>query len=199
MFSSNSLTRRRTAHLAIAALFTLAAAACSHRGPDDSARWPGWLSDKPLTAFTFLSVECPLSQNYTGQLNALNREYGEGVGFVGVFPLVDDDAERVQAFQDKYELGFVTRLDHGYELVDMLHPSVTPEVFLVDRNGKTIYSGKIDDWAVALGRTRSTATERYLEDAIRATQSDETVAIRRVEPVGCFLPEKPHGEDSRAQ
>lgn len=168
------------------------AAACRPADGDAGLRLEGWLSaDHALTAFVFLSVECPLSQNYTKQLGELDAAHPE-VRMVGVFPLADDDEPRVAGFRDKYAVAFDTRLDHAYELVDALQPAVTPEVFLVAADGEVVYSGKIDNWAVELGRTRKAATEHYLDDAIRAHLAGEETPLRRVEPVGCFLPDEPN-------
>lgn len=146
-----------------------------------------------LTAFVFLSTECPLSQNYTRQLDELRSAYdATALDMVGVFPLSDDDEARVRAFCEKYPVGFPTRLDHEYVLVDALHASVTPEVFLLDAQDTLIYSGKIDNWAVELGQTRRVATVHYLKDAIDAHLQDSPVPVDHIDPVGCLLPEDPY-------
>jgi len=150
-------------------------------------------SDRALTAFIFLSTECPLSQNYTKPLNELRSAYDLAtLDLVGVFPLSDDDDERVEAFCKKYPVQFSTRLDHGYELVYALRASVTPEVFLLGRDDELIYSGKIDNWAVELGKTRRVATAHYLKDAIDAHLQGRAPSVDHVDPVGCFLPEEPY-------
>lgn len=188
-----------TALLATAVLALGLTAACgsasSESAPSGVPRH--WLSDGRLTAFTFLSIECPLSQNYTKTLNELAKRYTD-VAFVGVFPLADDDEARVDGFREDFAVSFPTRLDHGYELVEALEPGVTPEVFLVDAAARVVYSGKIDNWAVELGRTRAgPATEHYLEDAIRAHGEGLEPPLSRVEPVGCFLPKEPY--DARSE
>lgn len=146
-----------------------------------------------LTAFVFLSTECPLSQNYTLPLNELRDQYPPAdLDLVGVFPLADDDAARVGGFRSTYGVRFATRLDHGYALVDALEASITPEVVLLDDRDRVIYRGKIDNWAVKLGTTRKAATEHYLRDAIEAHLAGRTPEVERVDPIGCFLPEEPY-------
>lgn len=149
--------------------------------------------ESQLTAFVFLSTECPLSENYTLPLNELRAKYTEReLDLVGVFPLGDDDRERVDTFCTRFQVQFSTRLDHDYALVKALQASVTPEVVLLDGRDRTVYRGKIDNWAVKLGTTRKAATVHYLRDAVAAALAGDVPATQRVDPVGCFMPEEPY-------
>ena len=64
---------------------------------------------------------------------------------------------------------------------------VTPEVFLTNPEGKTIYQGAIDNRAPELGQHRTVVTEHYLQDALNTFIRTGKVSIRTTKPVGCFI------------
>jgi len=144
----------------------------------------------PLTVYVFLATECPLSQNYTLPLNQLQQQYGEkGVVILGVFPA--DEERQIQDFVRKYQVKFRVMRDRKGKLTRQYHATVTPEAFLINARDQVIYSGKIDDWAIALGKKKAAPTEKYLEEAIQASLAGKTVLTQRTEPVGCLI-ELPH-------
>lgn len=142
----------------------------------------------PATVFVFLSPECPLSQSYTLTLNALHQAFrSRQVLFFAVIPGQDYPLSEVQAFEKQYALTCPVLLDEAYKLTKQLGASVTPEAVVVDRAGKEVYAGKIDNWAYALGRKRKVITERYVYDALTDHLQHKPVAVRKTEPVGCFI------------
>ena len=148
--------------------------------------------EKSLTAYVFLATECPLSQSYTLPLNQLHQRYAASkVTFTGVFPADDDRDQNIRDFVNRYRVAFAVRRDPHGRLTRQFGATVTPEVFLVDGAGRVIYAGKIDDWAISLGRKKPVATEKYLEEAIRAALEGRRIAVTRTEAVGCLI-EAPH-------
>ncbi|WPQ64546.1 redoxin family protein [Chitinophaga sancti] len=145
----------------------------------------------PMVAIVWLSPECPLCRNYTKPLNELSRKYANTVTVVGVFPGHWYTQKDYTAFQKKYKVFFPLLTDRKNKLGKHLHASVTPEVCLLNKKGKVLYQGAIDNWATGLGQTKtSTATEHYLEDAITNTIAGKTVYPTVTKPVGCFINDK---------
>lgn len=143
---------------------------------------------KGLRVIVFLGTECPLSINYTLTLNTLHDKYADQqVEFIGVFSFEDDDTEEIEAFVEKYQIKFEVKKDRLYAIADSLQAKITPVVFLISSTGEIIYSGKIDNWPIALGKKRTVITEHYLDDAIKNYLEGKPVPINRTEAVGCFI------------
>ncbi len=148
----------------------------------------------PPRAFvlSLLAPECPLSRNHVFTLNALRETFREdGVAFIGIFPRIDAGAEADAMELEEFRAGtgadFAFVGDIDLEWTRRLGGTVTPEVFLLDDEGRVLYSGAVDNWAVSLGRKRRAATEHHLRDALAAWTNDAAPPRARVEPVGCLI------------
>jgi hypothetical protein len=78
-------------------------------------------------------------------------------------------------------------LDTRHTLVKLARPTVTPEVAVIDPKGRVVYSGRIDDRYIELGRDRVTPTTHDLEDVLKKAALMEPVTPRRTTAVGCYL------------
>ena len=112
------------------------------------------------SCFFFLSPECPLSQNYSLTINQLREAYNpDSIPFYGVFPGEFYSKKEIVDFTNKYKMSeYEMLLDPEYQLTDKLEATITPEVFVLDNKGNTLYSGAIDNWAFALGQKLRKAT-----------------------------------------
>jgi len=140
------------------------------------------------TAFIFISPECPLCENYTVSFKALKNEFDkQGIKLIGVVPGNYYSAGEVEAFMKKYKLDMEILMDNNYAFCSFFKAKVTPEVFLVDQKGETIYEGKIDNWMYALGIKKRVPTEFYLKDAMQAILNNTEILIKKTEAVGCII------------
>ncbi len=138
------------------------------------------------TVYIFLSPECPLCQNYTKDINALAKQYGDKISFIGIFPGELYEPSEIQAFATKYKLNIPLFRDNNLNLTNFLHVKITPTVTFVEK-GKVIYFGAIDNWAVDLGKKRTVTTAHYLADALRQYLSEQAITIKKTEPIGCII------------
>ncbi len=165
-------------------------AACGGRGPNPVTPF---LEGNKAAVFVFLATDCPLSQSYTLTLNELSNEFeGSGVRFVGVFSGPEPQKGAVKDFVKTYNLQFQTATDPDFKLADFLHASKTPEAFLLNSWGQTVYKGAIDDWAPELGVHRTVVTKHYLKDALESVLANKPAEIKETQAVGCFI-ERPQG------
>lgn len=139
-----------------------------------------------LTVVIFLAPDCPISQNYSAFLRGYNIEFGDTAPMTGFIPPYFDQ-ESIEKFQEKYRIPFALKQDIDLHFSKLLHASVTPEVFLIERSGRVLYRGAIDNWYYELGKHRASVTENYLTDAIRAVVSGEEVKIDSTSAIGCFI------------
>jgi thiol-disulfide isomerase/thioredoxin len=136
----------------------------------------------------FLSPECPLCENYSLTINQLKEQFkGSGIEFYGVFSGKYYPENQIVSYLAKYRPPVVPLLDPGYRLRAALEAQVTPEAFLVSPQGKVVYRGAIDNWAVSLGKKRTVVTAHYLRDAIQAFLDRREPELARTDAVGCFI------------
>lgn len=144
-----------------------------------------------VRAFVFLSTECPISNGYLKALHEIQSKIQRGekttVEFFGV--VSDPTVTRASAakhFAD-YKVSFPVLFDASGLLAGVLKPTHVPECFVLDRDGKLVYRGAIDNAWEAIGRRRPRAEQTYLLDAIQAAAAGKPATISRTEPIGCLI------------
>jgi len=137
----------------------------------------------------FLGTECPIANGYVPELNrqfTALHEADSGVEFFGV--ISDQTITRASASKHvtEFRFKFPVLFDASGELACALKPSHTPEAFVIDRDGKLAYRGRIDDLYADLGKKRTEPSRHDLAEAIAAVVASRPVATPRTEPVGCL-------------
>jgi peroxiredoxin len=140
-----------------------------------------------LRLFVFLSPECPLCQNYTKTLNALNKQYAGRIQCYGIIPGKTYKNEEVAAFTEKYKITYPVLIDASLRFSHYLQAAVTPEVILLTPGNELIYKGAIDNWLKDLGKPQAKISANYLQDAISRALKHESPAIKRTKAVGCMI------------
>ena len=144
----------------------------------------GALQNKQAAVFVFLAPDCPLSQSYAATLNDLRMQYARnGIEFYGVF----EEAAVVQDFTANYKIEFPVLIDHDFRLADFFSATKTPEAFVVDSSGHTVYKGAIDNRAPELGQQRAVITEHYVRDALGSVLLHQEIRVKQSNAVGCFI------------
>lgn len=151
-----------------------------------------------VRVFVFLSTECPVANGYTTTLNELSTKFPEQLEFYGV--VSDPSVTRTQAAKHftEYKATFPVLFDASGLLTAALKPSHVPQAFVLDRDGRLVYRGAIDNAWEAVGRRRPKAEKHYLADAIAAAVDGKAVAVAETTPVGC-LSEAPPTKGEKAK
>lgn len=140
------------------------------------------------TVVVFLGTHCPLSNAYAPALAELAGRYrARGIGFVGVNAVPEEDAAAAERHAREYGLPFPVLKDSRAALVTALDARVTPEVFLLDRERRVRYRGRIDDTYATRTQKRARPAERDLEAALEAVLAGKPVARPVTEALGCAL------------
>lgn len=152
---------------------------------------------KRARAFIFLSTECPISNGYINALNELHALLARSGQMAELFGVVSDPtvtrahaAKHFAEFQAKFPILF----DASGLLSTALRPTHVPEAFVVDRDGKLVYRGAIDNSWEAVGRRRPKAEKEFLVDAIMLTSTGKPVVVAQTKPVGCLIEVPPQVE-----
>jgi len=143
------------------------------------------------TVLTYLSPECPLSENYTKTINDLEQTFQHNnIRFINVFAGKYYSRAAIDSFKIAYALTQSEIYDETFILAQTLNASVTPEVFVINAKGELVYAGAIDNWAVDLGQKRQVITAFYLNDVLGAIVNNTPIPYSKTTAVGCFIETK---------
>ena len=140
-----------------------------------------------LSVVLFVSTQCPVSNAYNERMNVLYQEYGKkGVQFVFVNANANESAENTQAHTQANGLTYKTHKDPNNELADKFNAQVTPEAFVIGKDGRLVYHGSIDD-----AREPSRAQVHGLRMALDALLAGQPVAKSETKSFGCTIKRAP--------
>ncbi|MCU0423773.1 MAG: redoxin domain-containing protein [Bacteroidia bacterium] len=140
------------------------------------------------TVIYFLSPECPLCQSYSLTINQIYTRFKDNeFNFIGIIPGRNYSVDEIKSYGRKYKLQVELLRDTASLLVNKLQATITPEVFVLNKNGDILYSGRIDNWAYELGRKRTVITEHNLINALQEINAGKQVSIKKTKAVGCFI------------
>lgn len=169
-----------------AALAALSTGVCAHASDPMTVRD---LAGKPVsitpgndvTVVTFISTQCPISNDYNDRMSALYREYSpRGVKFFFVNANATEPASVVAEHAKSAGFPFAVYKDDN--AADKLGAQVTPEAFVFDKTGKQLYRGYIDD-----ARNVARVQNHGLKDAITAAMAGKSVASPQTRAFGCTI------------
>ena len=169
----------------------LVAALCMAGYPDvtDVSGTTYKMSGRAATVVVFVTVDCPIANQYQAELERQRQQFEpQGVGYFQVH--VDPDVTPARARDHAKEYGAGSRLviDKGHTLVKAFDARLTPEAFVLDRGGKLVYRGRIDDRYAGLGNQKPTPKSRDLADAVRAVVAGKKPAVAKTAGYGCLIP-----------
>jgi len=112
----------------------------------------------------------------------------QGVRWFMIHPDPDTTTERAAEHAKQFEIAVPIVVDHDQSIARGVGARVTPEVrVFVKANEEAVYQGRINDLYAAYGKKRVAATTHDLADAITAIVDGQPIAVRKTEPVGCFI------------
>jgi mono/diheme cytochrome c family protein len=145
--------------------------------------------DRAALVVVFLGTECPIANGCIPELNRQFAELVEADSQVAFFGVISDrSVTRAAAARHatQFKIKFPVLFDASGVLAEALQPTHTPEAFVIDRDGRQAYRGRIDDLYADLGKKRTEASRHDLALAIADVLAARPVATPRTEPVGCL-------------
>ena len=152
-------------------------------------------SPLPLSEFTgtnatvvvFLYATCPLCKRAAPVLEKLWKEkQPQGVQVLGVFTDGTPSAD-LEKYKKDYGVSFPLFVDAGSNVASALSATVTPEAFVLDRDGKVRYMGRINDLYQVRGVQSQAPVRDDLREALNDVLSGSAVLLPRTLPVGCAI------------
>lgn len=137
-----------------------------------------------IVVFDFCTLECPFSRGTDPSIIELAKDYGEkGVVFLGVDSNKDIGPEEIQSYIEETKIPYPILKDVRNVLADKVGARVTPEIFIMGKDGKLAYHGAPDNRS----GPKSTPTEFYLKDALEALVAGKPVEKTSVKAWGCGI------------
>ncbi|MGA1235694.1 MAG: redoxin domain-containing protein [Limisphaerales bacterium] len=142
---------------------------------------------KSATVVVLLYDTCPMSQRAAPILEQLRKdESANGAQVLGVF-IDGTTKDEMEKFRDEFGLTFPLVVDTGGKLAAALGAHVVPEAFVLDRDGKVRYCGRIDDSYQVRGVKTLAPPRQDLAEALNDVLEGSEVRLPRTLAVGCAI------------
>ena len=141
------------------------------------------LKGKNGALIVFMSAQCPVVKVYADRINALANDFGaKGITVIGMNSNATESLDYVKTNMTERSYSFPMLIDKGNVIADKFGATVTPEVYLFDKEGKLVYRGAIDN-----DRSGENVTARPLQEAVDATLAGKAVAKTETKAFGCSI------------
>lgn len=143
---------------------------------------------KGISVVIFITTDCPVANSYQPTLSRLSKQFGDlGVSFFLVHPSNRISTEAASKHAKEFNIQLPIVLDPAQIIARRLNAKVTPEAFVIDEDGKTVYRGRIDDLYAGFGKKRREPTRHDLRDAISQSLAGQPIASPRTDAIGCII------------
>lgn len=141
----------------------------------------------PILVVVFVSVDCPLANQYLADLCRLeDQDQGRGIRVVAVYSNASESRERMAKHRREFNVTVATWRDAEQKLAVALGAERTPEVFVFDDKRQLRYRGRIDD-RYGYAHRRDRAHRDDLKLALDEVFTGKPVTVARTEPIGCLI------------
>jgi thiol-disulfide isomerase/thioredoxin len=147
-----------------------------------------------IQVYIFVYPDCPVCRYYIPLVHQMAQNYSPALCmFNYVVPAENIPVKDQRSY--KKELKKKLRYRNEKIIIDTYNTyvlqfkaGITPEVFVTDVNGNLQYSGAIDNKYITVANYRQQADEAYLSLALQALANNDSIKIKRTQPVGCIIP-----------
>jgi hypothetical protein len=123
--------------------------------------WPLDVGGAKASVLFFLAPDCPISNSYAPEINAIVRDNGDKpLRFHVVYVDPDLTAEAARKHADSFGFRCPVLLDREHRLAAATGVTITPEVAVVMADGLVVYRGRIDDSYPRIGVKRRSPSRR---------------------------------------
>lgn len=130
----------------------------------------------------FISTQCPYSNAYNDQMKDLANAFAsKGVLFVGINSNKNEDAAAVAAHAKAHDHNFPIMKDPDNKVADLYDARRTPEVYVVDPEGKLRYHGRISE------DHENPASSPDLKNALDSFLAGKPIARTETRAFGCTI------------
>lgn len=132
----------------------------------------------------FIATKCPYSNAYNDRMRDMAAAYAkQGILFAGINSNKSEPADEVVAHAKQHGLAFPLMKDPDNKVADLYDARHTPEIFVVDPEGKLRYHGRIDENYEDASRVTSPDLKNALDSLLAGRQ----IARTETKAFGCTI------------
>lgn len=139
------------------------------------------LKDNKNKVIVFISSKCPCSESYESTLSELSQEFSQ-FAFYGIHSNSDEKYELARDYFLKSKISFPIYQDNQAKIADEFKALKTPHAYVVNGQGKIVFSGGVGDSAQAVG-----AKINYLKNALDSILKGKEPDPKEVRVLGCSI------------
>ena len=157
-------------------------------GVDDKKHSLADYKDKDVVVLVITCNHCPVAVAYEDRIVELTRKYAPdpsskvAVVAINVNNIPQDRLDKMKERAKSKGFNFPYLYDESQKIGRALGATVTPEIFVLNKERKIVYTGSLDD-----SQNASRVKHKYVEDAIDATLKGEAVKTAETRPFGCGI------------
>jgi peroxiredoxin len=144
------------------------------------------LKDKDVVVVAITCNHCPVATKYEDRLIAFAKKYADKKVALVAINVSHEDEDKFPAMKERAkEKGFPFPYlqDESQKIGKALGATVTPEIFVLNKERKIVYMGRVDDsWQFP-----AKVKQKYLEDAVNALLESKKIAKTETSPYGCSV------------
>ncbi len=133
----------------------------------------------------FWSATCPFVMRYEERLQEIMDDYSKrGVVILAIDSNADESVKHIKEIAERRKVNYPILIDPKNKVADQFGAITTPHVFIVDKNGKLIYEGAVDDqgWS-----EDNPVKKHYVREALDAYLSGLPIPNSKTKSVGCTV------------
>ena len=131
----------------------------------------------------FIATQCPYSNAYNDRMRDMAADYAKkGILFVGINSNKTESVEETAAHAKQHGFAFPVVKDPSNKVADLYGATHTPEIYVVGKDGKLVYHGRIDD-----STETAKVTSPDLKNALDALLAGQPIAKAETKAFGCSI------------
>lgn len=139
-------------------------------------------ADKKGIVLLFISVQCPISNDYNSRMAELFDEFGNTFSFVGINANKSENIEEIKVHASANNLNFKILKDSNNVVADIFEASFTPEIYVLNNKYELLYHGRIDD-----SKREENIEVKDLHNALSEIKAGKEVSVKKTKAFGCTI------------
>jgi peroxiredoxin len=137
-----------------------------------------------IVVLDFCSQKCPWSRGADPSIVEIQKNYKEkGVVFLGIDSHRDTTVEEIKGYTESTKVPYPILKDEGNKYADAVKATRTPELYVIDKEGKLAYHGAFDNRR----SPEKKGDVNYLTDALDEVLEGKQVSKPEVAAWGCTI------------
>lgn len=148
-------------------------------------------SDSQAVVVYFLGTECPLAKLYAPRVQRLSAEFAQrDVTVLGINSNVQDSLTELEHHVRVHGIEFPVLKDVGNQVADEFGATRTPQVFVLDKDRRVVYAGRVDGqytFGSGVGSSSPSPKRDDLRIALEELLAGKPIAVAATEAKGCLI------------